>query len=124
MLRNNPADALWVAYDGSAPVDPARVVALATAAHLPAIYPSRRFSAAGGLIAYGPDFTDLFRRAAPYVDLILKGARPGDLPFGAPVKFDLSVNPKVAKALGLSIPQTVLVSANQVIEADVPRQSR
>jgi putative tryptophan/tyrosine transport system substrate-binding protein len=120
VLKNNPVDALWVAYDGSTPINPARIVALATAARLPAIYPSRRFPAAGGLIAYGPDFTDLFRRAAPYVDLILKGAKPGDLPFGTPVKFELSVNPKAAKALGLSIPQKVLASANEVIEANVP----
>jgi putative tryptophan/tyrosine transport system substrate-binding protein len=119
VLQNNATDALWVAYDGSAPIDPARVVALARNARLPAIYPSRQFAASGGLISYGPDFADLFRRAAPYVDLILKGAQPGDLPFGTPVKFDLAVNPTAAKALGLSIPQKVLASANEVIEADV-----
>ena len=119
VLQNNPHDALWVAYDGSAPIDPGRIVALATAAHLPAIYPLRQFAAAGGLIAYGPDFADLFRRASSYADLILKGAQPGELPFGTPAKFDLTVNPKAAKALGLSIPQQVLASANEVIEADV-----
>ena len=92
------------------------VVALVNAAHLPAIYPEREYADDGGLMAYGTNVPDNFRRAAGYVDRILKGAKPGNLPIQEPVKFDFVVNLKTAKALGLTIPQTMLLLADEVIE--------
>jgi len=93
-----------------------QIVAFAARNRLPAIYSELEFATAGGLLAYGPNIPDNFRRAAGYVDRILKGARPGDLPFEQPCKFDLLVNLKTAKALGLTIPPSVLLRADQVIE--------
>ena len=83
---------------------------------LPAVYPFRFFAAAGGLMSYGVDQPDLFRRAAVYVDRILRGARPGDLPVQAPTKFELAINLKTAKSLGLDVPPTLLATANEIIE--------
>jgi putative ABC transport system substrate-binding protein len=80
------------------------------------VYWSRIWAAAGGLISYGADFLDPFRRAAGYVDRILKGEKPADMPVQAPTKYELVVNQKTAKALGLAIPQTVLGRADEVIE--------
>jgi putative ABC transport system substrate-binding protein len=92
------------------------IATLAARYHLPAVYPARYSVTAGGLISYGPDLIDQFRRAAGYVDRILKGEKPADLPVQAPTKYELVVNLKTAKALGLDIPTSVLARADEVIE--------
>ncbi len=92
------------------------IITLAARHRLPAVYASRYFVTAGGLISYGPDLVDQYRRAAGYVDRILKGEKPADLPVQAPTKYELAVNLKTAKALGLTVPDKLLVAADEVIE--------
>jgi putative ABC transport system substrate-binding protein len=93
-----------------------RIVAVAARHRLPAMYPELEFSEAGGLMAYGPSVPDNFRRAAGYVDRILKGAKPADLPIEQPARLELMVNLKTARALGLTIPQSLLVRAAHIVE--------
>jgi ABC-type uncharacterized transport system substrate-binding protein len=93
-----------------------RIIELARKYHFPAIYPQKEFVYGGGLISYGADSTDLFRRAASYVDKILKGAKPANLPVEQPTKFELVINLKAAKQIGLTIPPNVLARADRVIK--------
>jgi putative ABC transport system substrate-binding protein len=107
---------LIVSFSSSATIHRQAIIASAARHRLPAIYPFRYFAAAGGLISYGADLTDQYRRAAGYVDRILKGEKPADLPVQRPTKYVLAINLKTAKTLGLDIPATVLARADEVIE--------
>ena len=114
-LKGHP-DALYACADSLVNANGAQIIKLALEEQLPTIHYARDYVAAGGLLSYGPDYRDLFRRAATYVDKILRGATPGDLPVEQPTKFELMVNLKTAKGLGLTIPQTLLARADEVIE--------
>ena len=92
------------------------IVELAARHRLPAVYPFRFFAAGGGLVSYGPDLVDPYRLAAGYVDRILRGEKAAELPIQAPTKLDLIINLKTASALGLTVPPTLIASANEVIE--------
>jgi len=110
------ADALIVPADALSTNNRVRITGLANKYRLPAIYEFKEFAEAGGLLSYGANLKDLYRRTATYVDKILKGAKPADLPVEQPTKFDLVINLKTARALGLTIPQEVLLQATEVIE--------
>jgi putative tryptophan/tyrosine transport system substrate-binding protein len=110
------ADALYVVGDALVITHRVRINTLALIARLPTIYAVREYVDAGGLMSYGPNFPDLFRRAADYVDKILRGAKPGEIPVEQPTKFDLVINLTTAKALGLTIPESFLLRADEVIE--------
>ena len=110
------ADAINVLGDALTVNNAPRVTELAAKHRLPAIYLFRLFTTNGGLISYGPDLADLFLRAGGYVDKILKGAKPSDLPVELPTKFELVINLKTANALGLTVPPTLLAQAVEVIE--------
>jgi putative ABC transport system substrate-binding protein len=109
------ADAIIVLGDYLTIFQAPRVIALAAEHHLPAFYPFRQF-AKGGLVVYGPQLPDIWRRAGSYVDKILKGTKPSDLPVEQPIKFELVINMKTAKALGLTVPPSLLIRADEVIE--------
>jgi len=116
-MQKNRAEALIVSSSGLFYVHRIRLVEFAAKHQLPTIYHQSEFVvSSGGLMSYGPDFHDLFRRSATYVDKILKGAKPGDLPVQQPTKFELVINLKTAKALGLTIPQSLLQRADEVIQ--------
>jgi len=109
-------DALYVFSEPLTNANKDKIIKAATAAKIPTIFGFREFVDAGGLISYGPSFTDLFAHAAEFTDKILRGATPADLPVQQPVKFDLVINLKEAKALGLTISETILIRADEVIE--------
>jgi putative tryptophan/tyrosine transport system substrate-binding protein len=112
----NPGGGLLVMPDVFNDANRELIIALAANSGVPAIYPRPVFAESGGLIAYGADLAEQFRQAAGYIDRILKGANPADLPVQQPTKFELAINVKTAKALGLSVPQSMLLLADEVIE--------
>ena len=115
-MSTEHAGALFVLGDPMFITHRTRIVGLAAKSRLPAMYPHREFVDVGGLMFYGAPLSDMWYRAATYVDKILKGARPADLPFEQPTKFEFAINLKTAKALGLTIPPSLLLRADQVIE--------
>ena len=115
-FAHSPNGGLIVTPGGPAFVNRDLIIALAARHKLPAVYFERSFVAAGGLVSYGPDFSALYRKAAGYVDRILKGEKPADLPVQAPTKYETVINLKTAKALGLTVPQAWLAATDEVIE--------
>jgi putative tryptophan/tyrosine transport system substrate-binding protein len=113
---SQPNGGLIITTSAPAQINRDLIIALAAKNRLPAIYPYRLFVASGGLMSYGPDLVDQYRRAAEYVDRILKGEKPGDLPVQAPTKYELAINLKTAKPLGLAVPSAILARADEVIE--------
>jgi putative ABC transport system substrate-binding protein len=114
-LRSDRCEAVYLASGPLGPAKRATIISLAADARLPTIYSFRVFPLDGGLMAFGADYGDLFRRAAGYVDKILKGANPADLPVQQPTKFELVINLKTGKALGLTFPPAILASAEEVV---------
>jgi putative ABC transport system substrate-binding protein len=115
-IQKNRADALVISSSPLFYLHKTQLVEFAAKRRLPTIYHQSEFVVSGGLMSYAPDFRDLFRRSATYVDKILKGAKPGDLPVQQPTKFELVINRRTAKTLGLTIPQTLLLQADKLIE--------
>jgi putative ABC transport system substrate-binding protein len=115
IVKTRP-DALVVIADRLLLSNRNRIVAFAAQHRVPAMYPFREFVDEGGLVVYGPNFADMFRRAGRYIDRILKGTNPGDLPMEQPTKFELVINMRTAKALGLTIPPSLLLRADEVIQ--------
>ena len=113
---NGRAQALYVCADSTTATNRIRIITLAQGARLPTMFTSRQEVEAGGLMSYGPNFSGLYRRAGDYVDKILRGAKPADLPIEQPTKFDLVINLITAKALDLTVPPTLLAQADEVIE--------
>ena len=111
-----PNGGVFVALDVTINALAAQTVEAVARHRVPAVYSERNFVTSGGLLYYGSDQTELFRRAASYVDRILRGEKPGDLPYEQPIKYDLVINLKTAKALGLTIPPKLLFTADEVIE--------
>jgi putative ABC transport system substrate-binding protein len=115
-LGREPGGGLVVPPDVFAQAHRPPIILAAARNKVPAVYPDSLFTRDGGLLSYGPDQVDIWRRAASYVDRILRGAKPADLPVQLPTKFEMVVNLKTAKALGLTVPQSVLLRADEVIE--------
>ncbi len=115
-FARGPNDGLIVTVSSTATTQRGLLIKLAARHRLPAVYPYRFFVDAGGLISYGPNLLDGYRRSASYVDRILKGEKPGDLPVQAPTKYELVINLKTAKAMGLTVPEMLLARADEVIE--------
>jgi putative tryptophan/tyrosine transport system substrate-binding protein len=115
-LKGSRADALYVCAEPLVNANRTRINSLAQGARLPTIYGFREYVEAGGLLSYGANVPDLFRRAADYVDKILRGAKPGDLPVEQPTKFEFVINLRTAKALGIEVPTTLLARSDEVIE--------
>jgi putative ABC transport system substrate-binding protein len=113
-IARDPGGGLIIVADVFNTTHRRSIISLADRHRLPAVYFSRYFATEGGLLSYGPDITDIFRRTATYIDRILNGANPADLPAQAPTKFELLVNLKTAKALGLEVPPTLLARADEV----------
>jgi putative ABC transport system substrate-binding protein len=114
-LRRDRVQALYVVENAFYGSQRKTVIGLATQARLPVTYGARRWSEEGALFSYSADFSEMFRRAAGYVDKILKGAKPGDLPIEQPRKFELVINLKTAQALGVKVPESILVQADEVV---------
>jgi putative ABC transport system substrate-binding protein len=110
------ADAIYIVIDALVVINRARINTLALNARLPSLHAFRESVDAGGLISYGPNFLELWRRSADFIDKILRGARPADIPVEQPTKFDMVINLKTARALGLAVPEAVLARADGVIE--------
>jgi len=113
---NKHVEALAVGIDALTQANRKLIADLAAKKRIPTIYASTEFIDAGGLVSYGPSYPDLYRRAATYIDKIFKGAEPGDLPIGQPVKFELIINLKAAKAIGLTVPPMLLALADKIVE--------
>jgi putative ABC transport system substrate-binding protein len=115
-LNNERSDGLYILGGQLMRTNQKRIVGFALKSSLPSVHPNREAVDAGGLMSYGADQADIYRRAATYIDKILKGAKPGDLPVEQPTKFELAINLKTAKQIGLTIPPNVLARADRVVK--------